>query len=272
MSQILIVLAVIVLAVALRSFRHPLSRKGSAICILVASYLTMYFITGSHVAGIAGVLMWFLLPWIELLTRIRKMRLPVHKQLEKQAPPNARRFPSLEEITNEIENEDFEHVSDSGWNWEHVSQFYRIFYRKSDRLQATICFTEQDSVAYAYIALNSRTEKGETLRTWNFPFSSTMKIAPDVKMNRVSSAESFGALLGSHQKFLESLGVNLDSLCDDRPELIPQLIEKETGQQIRHNLDRGLIELAEQPDMFRYSWRGLFFLYGQLVKDLVKLS
>lgn len=272
MSQILIVLAVIIAAIAFRSFQNPIIRKCGAIGILVASYLTAYFLTDSHIAGIGGALIWFLLPWIELLTRIRKMRLPFHKSLEKQPPPNSRRFPTLEEITDEIEAEGFEYVSDSGWNWEHVSQFYRIFYRASDKMQATICFTEQDSVAYAYITLNSRTASGRIYRTWNFPFSNTMKLAPEVKLNRSAVASSFSDLLENHRQFLDGISVSQDELTDNDPELIPQLIEKETGQQIRHNLDHGLIELAEQPDMFRYSWRGLFFLYGQLVKDLVKLS
>ncbi|NNE93241.1 MAG: hypothetical protein HKN23_16480, partial [Verrucomicrobiales bacterium] len=181
-------------------------------------------------------------------------------------------FPTLEEITDEIEEEGFEYVSDSGWNWEHVSQFYRIFYRAEDRLQATICFTEQEAVAYAYITLNSRGEDGRVFRTWNFPFSNTMKIAPDVVINRAADADSFRDLLENHKQFLNACAVETQDLPEGDPELLPQLIERETGQQIRHNLDRGLIELAEQPDMFRYSWRGLFFLYGQLVKDLVKMS
>ena len=54
---------------------------------------------------------------------------------------------------------------------------------------------------------------------------------------------------------------------------LPGLIERETSEQIRHNLDCGLIAKSkEDPETFRYSWRGLFFLYRQVVKDMVKLT
>jgi hypothetical protein len=59
----------------------------------------------------------------------------------------------------------------------------------------------------------------------------------------------------------------------ENAEDLPKLIERETSEQIRHNLDCGLIApVREDPDTFRYSWRGLFYLYRQVVKDMVKLS
>ena len=47
--------------------------------------------------------------------------------------------------------------------------------------------------------------------------------------------------------------------------------EKHLGVGIKYNLEAGLIRLADKAGTFRYSWRGLFYLYFQLVKDMVKM-
>ncbi len=273
MNSLLLVLGVIVLSLALRSFAHPIVRKAGALAILVASYLVGYFLTGSHVAGVSGVLMWFLLPWIELLTRIRRLRLPRRKSLSHQAPPNARRFPHLPEFTDEVEAEGFEYVEDAGWKWDELQQFFRIFYDAGRKTQAAICLNEQQGLAFVFVSLTSRAADGTTYRTWNFPFSYTLKMAPDIRVNRVPNATSFTELLAEHRDFLQRQSVGPDDLVDENPETLPSRMEVETQVQISHNLDRGLIEpVSEDPEKVRYSWRGLFFLYGQLVKDMVKLS
>lgn len=273
MTQFLIVLGVVVLAFGLRSFSHPWLRKGGAIAILVASYLAAYFISGSHVAGVAGALMWFLLPWVELLTRIRKLRLPIRKELCHQSPPNSHRFPHLSDFTEEIEEQGFEHTDDAGWEWDSLKQFFRIFYHPEERIQAAICLNEQHGMAFVFVSLTSRTLDGRVYRTWNFPFSNTLKTAPEVTINRVPNAQSFEELLGEHRDFLERLAVKPGDLVAENPERLPAQIEVETQLQIRHNLETGLIAHdRDDPEKVRYSWRGLFFLYGQLVKDMVKLS
>jgi hypothetical protein len=47
-------------------------------------------------------------------------------------------------------------------------------------------------------------------------------------------------------------------------------MEQEVRGQIDHNLSRGIIR-ESGAGMFRYSWRGLFFLWTQVLKDMVKL-
>ena len=98
-------------------------------------------------------------------------------------------------------------------------------------------------------------------------------MAPEMEVNRVPDVESFGDLLQSHRDFLAERGMSDERLIAEIPDELPEQMEHETQVQIRHNLDHGLIETdAENPETVRYSWRGLFFLYGQLVKDMVKLS
>lgn len=273
MTSLFIVLGVFVLGMALRTFTAPWIRRLGALSVLAASYLAPYFLTGSHAAGVGGVLVWFLLPWIELLTRIRKLRLPKRKSLDHQSPPNSHRFPHLNEFTDEIEAEGFEYVEDAGWQWDDLEQFFRIFYHPDEKTQAAICLNEQQGMAFVFVSLTSRSDDGTTFRTWNFPFSYTLRMAPEIEVNRVPDVSSFATLLQSHREFLLARGLSGDQLVAEIPDHLPTQMEDETQIQIRHNLDRGLIETDEEnPETVRYSWRGLFFLYGQLVKDMVKLG
>lgn len=272
MTELFIILGVVVLSFALRSFSNRFLRKLGALGILAATFLVFYFPTKNVLAGVAGLLIWFLLPWVELLTRIRRLRLPINKTLEKQSPPGHGRFPALHEMTEEVEEEGFEYVIDSGWDWDGMNQFYRIFYKADSREQAAICLTEQEGLSWACMTLTSRTSDGTVYRTTNVPFSSPMKNAPDVNLNQQPFAEAFPELHKEHRAWIQRLGLEeSDFICED-PETLPGLIEQETGRQIKHNLEAGLIRLADKAGTFRYSWRGLFYLYFQLVKDMVKMS
>src|SRR6266566_1983376 len=100
-------LGVAVLSVALRSFQTSFSQKAGALGILISSYLAIYFITGSWILGLCAALSWLFLPWLEILTRIRALRLPKEKRLRPKTPPSYDTFPALSEITREIEDEGF---------------------------------------------------------------------------------------------------------------------------------------------------------------------
>ena len=171
MTSLFIVLGVLVLGFALRTFSSPWARRLGALCVLSASCLAIYFLTGSYLAGASAILAWFLLPWIELLTRIRKLRLPMRKTLDHQPPPSSRRFPHLNEFTDEIEALGFEYVEDAGWRWDDLQQFFRLFYHDGEKTQAAICLNEQREMAFVFVSLTSRSEDGRIFRTWNFPFA-----------------------------------------------------------------------------------------------------
>lgn len=271
MSELFIVLGVIILSFALRSFRIRFLRKVGAIGLLSATFLAFYFPTGSIAAGVGGLMIWFLLPWVELLTRVRQLRLPVHKTLEQQPPPGVSRFPAFGEMTEEIEEEGFEYVSDAGWKWEGMQQFYRVFYNPETREQAAICLTEQDDISWGCFMISTRCPEGFVYRTSNVPFSSPMASAPDVTVRREPETEFFPDLLESHRHWMDDLALDTGDFVAENPEKLTGLIELEAVRQIDHNLDSGLIRLSEKPGMFRYSWRGLFYLYFQLIKDMVKM-
>ena len=91
-------LGVAVLSIALRSYQTSFSQKAGALGILTASFLAVYFITNSLLLGVVAALSWLFLPWLEILTRIRALRLPKEKALRPKSPPSAEVFPTLDEI------------------------------------------------------------------------------------------------------------------------------------------------------------------------------
>ena len=84
-------LGVAVLSVALRSFQTSFAQKAGAMGILASTFLAVYFVSGSWVAGLGAALAWLFLPWLEILTRIRALRLPKEKALRRKVRP--RGFP-----------------------------------------------------------------------------------------------------------------------------------------------------------------------------------
>src|SRR5205807_10053430 len=90
-------LGVALLSVGLRSFPNSYSQKAGALGILVASFLDVYFITGSWVLGLTAAVSWLFLPCLEILTRMRALRLPKEKQLRPNILPSSDTVPALDE-------------------------------------------------------------------------------------------------------------------------------------------------------------------------------
>ena len=270
MRETLIVIGLVVLAVALRSARRNCIRKLGAITFLFASFCLFYFISGSLLVGGAGALLWFFLPWFELLTRIRRLRLPIENRLSHRPIPNPSFFPNATEAAAAMEEAGFEHVSDCGWEWDGMRQFFRLFWNPEERAVAAVCLCEQSDVAFAFISVTSHDADGRIWRTTNFPFAPTLRCPPDVRWNHVPCGRNcFHQILGNHQEYLEALGVRTSQLLIPDPEEIEQMIEAEMKRQVEHNLATGIIRLTGDGH-FQYSKRGLFFLWGQFIKDMVR--
>src|SRR2546430_17628319 len=110
---VFITLGVAVLSVGLRSFQNSYLQKAGALGILAATYLAVYFITASWLWGFVAAVGWMFLPWLEILNRIRALRLPQEKQLRPKSPPSAATLPALSDITHDIEDEGLPHVRDA---------------------------------------------------------------------------------------------------------------------------------------------------------------
>jgi len=267
---LLLIVGTLLLGIALRSFQHLLLQKIGALAILATSFLIGYFISDSVLVGLLFVASWFFLPWLEILTRLRRLRLEENKNLRRKTPPSAEIFPQLEELTEEIEKEGFVQAEDLGWAWESQFQFFRLFYHEQDRTQAAICLIEQDGMAFYYLSLSSRGRNGEIWTTWNYPFFYSLQFAPQWKVNRVKAHLSFYQMNESHQEFLDSMAVLEEDLMELSPEEMAGGIQNDLRLQISHNLTTGLLRRNAEGEI-RYSWRGLMFVWLQFLRDSVRL-
>ena len=267
---LLLTLGVAVLSVALRSFHTSFAQKAGALGILTASFLAVYFGTGSFLFGFFGALSWLFLPWLEILTRIRALRLPKEKSLRPKSPPSSDVFPTFDEISREIENERFVHVTDAGWDWEDYRQFFRLYYKEEDRAQATICLNEQHDLSFYYLRISSRAKDGTIWTTWNYPLSYGLKLTPQFRINRQRPDQSFWQLYQSHREFLRHNNVQtsvIDALDEERVQLE---IENDLRDQIAHNIEKGVLIQTAGGEV-KYSWRGMVYLWCQFLLDLVRL-
>jgi len=270
-SNLLLILGAAVLSLALRSFYHPALRKLGAIGVLATSFLAGWRLTGYWMIGAFCGASWLLLPWLEILTRIRRLTLPLEKTLRHKTPPNSEIFPALHEITEEIEGEEFEHVSDAGWDGEDYAQFYRIFYKSKERTQTAICLIDQHDVAFFYLSISSRAKDGTLWTTWNYPFSYSLKLVPQWRVSRLRGDQTFLQIYQSHRHFLDQNRVRLEDLEDFDAEQIQSEIEKDLRAQITHNIAAGVLTQNAAGEI-RYSWRGMIFIWFQFLRDLVRLS
>ena len=271
LRESLVLVGVVMLAVGLRSSRIAIPRKLGAVAFLAAGFLFFYFLTDCWWCGFFGVIPWFFLPWIELFTRIKKMRLPMENRLRHRVVPDPSFFPNAREAAIGMEEEGFEHVDDCGWEWSGMQQYFQIYWHPEERAEAAVCLCEQNDVAFAFISITSRDCKGRILRTTNFPFSPTLKCPSGMCWNHVPcERNSFHQILEDHRRFLKKIKIDQDSLRIPDPENIENEIEAEMRDQIQHNLDAGIIRMSGNSH-FEYSGRGLFFLWGQFVKDMIRL-
>lgn len=273
MDTFLIVAGVWLAGTALRTYTKAWLRKPGALLYLVATYLAGYFMSGgSHLAGALAAAGWFLLPWLEILVRVRALRLPIHKTLSNRYPPSRDDFPHLRELTAEVEEAGFEMLEDTGWDGGEVRQFLRLFYMPEKRLQATISLNQQRGAGIVYCSLTSRTADGRTFTTTDYPFSNTMPHAPGMQVQQLPWAGTIPALLESHTAWLAGNGVRLpEDAMEIEATTLTERLSDELQRQIRHNLNRGILK-ESGGGMFRYSWRGCFYLWRQFVKDMVRLA
>ena len=271
MSDFLLILGCALLCIALRSFTNPYLHKLGTFCVLGTSFLAGSLLTGAWEIGFFCAASWLLLPWLEILTRVRHLRLPTSKQLKHRQPPTFDEFPILDDLTGAMKDEGYSQVDDLGWDWDDHRQFFRIFHHEETRSYATICLIEQEETAFFYITVSSRGTDGTIWTTWNYPFSFSMKPIPELKINRVRGYRSVLEIMTSHQSFLDKNRVQRESLSLSRPEEIQGEIQRDLQNQISHNLSVGLL-LPTNEGTVRYSWRGMFFIWVQFLRDFVRIS
>ena len=271
LSNLLLILGVAALSLGLRSFHSVALQKLGALGIMATSFLIGFLLTGMWAVGIFCASTWLMLPWLEILTRIRRLTLPLEKNLRHKNPPNHDLFPALDELTDEVTGEGFTLVDDAGWDWQDYQQFFRLFYKEVERTQAAICLIDQQDIAFYYLSLSSRAKDGKIWTTWNYPFSYSLKLVPNWRVNRVRGDQSFLQLYESHRDFLRRNGVIIPDLEPLNPDAIQEEIQRDLRSQVAHNLAVGVLK-QDPSGAVRYSWRGMLFIWLQFLRDFVRLS
>ncbi|MGB8463748.1 MAG: hypothetical protein WCE49_02260 [Terrimicrobiaceae bacterium] len=270
-SHLLLIFGVAVLGAALRSFQSPLLFRLGTLGVIATSFLAGWLLGGSVTLGVVLAASWLLLPWLEILTKVRRLRLPMEQRLEPRTPPTRSLFPGFQAITEEIEDLGFVHLEDIGWDYEENRHFYRIFHQPESRTQASICLSEQHHLAFHYLTITSRTKDGRVFMTWNYPFSYGLKLQPHLCTNRHPGDGPFAEIHAAHERFLSSRDVDPAELLDPSPEETIRTMQNEMRAQITHNIALGL--LVQDGDHFiRYTMRGMLYLWFQFLRDLFRLS
>lgn len=271
LQQILYVAAALVFAIACRSFDNRFIQKLGWFALLGASYLAGFYLSGGqHLGGLVCVGAWFMLPWLEIIFRVRRLRFPIKSEIKHRFPPSREVFPELGDLSSEAEDAGFTEVGDTGWQWSQTDHFMRLFYHAEKRIQAAIALAQQGDFGFSYVSLTSRSNDGITYTTTNYPFAATMKHSPKQRLNRYTHAASFEDLLERHETFLHQQGISVEELALQDTEYLHAYIERDMSAQIDHNITAGVIEPTGNGE-FRYSWRGCFFLYWQVVKDMLRV-
>lgn len=272
MRESLTIIGILLIGMALRSCHRRIFRKCGALVYLLASGVAVYFISGNIPLSVASIFTWFFLPWIELGSRVRKLRLPLVNHLQEERRPRLQHFPEAAHNIDELKELNFEHSSDYSWNWADAAQHYSFYWHPEERAVVIVCLCKQSNIAFSYITITSRSCNGKLYRTSNFPFSPTLKNSPSIAWNQIACRHcSLEQSLNKHKQFIQKKGDSLDNLIIPNPDIFNEEMENNMAMQIQHNIDLGIIAPTTN-GKFRYSFRGLFFLWKQFIKDMIRLS
>ncbi len=269
-ANLLLVMGVAVLGLALRSLGHPLLFRLGSWIIVGASFFAGWLMTSSVLVGVLLAVSWFFLPWIEIIFRLRKVRLPLERFLESQTPPSRTVFPGFNELTDEVEAEGFHHVADVGWEDDHIHQFYRVFRDQTSTTQACICLAEQGDLAFFYLTLTSRTPAGRAFLSWNYPFAYGLQFSPMVRLNRLPSSKTFAEMTREHLRFLREEGIADGAMEKFDEQQIVGVMQNDLQRHVRHNLEVGILT-KDGDNLIRYTFRGMVFLWLQFLRDAVRI-
>ncbi|MFZ9932255.1 MAG: hypothetical protein ACO3YO_02680 [Chthoniobacterales bacterium] len=271
MNEILLFIGLVVLTAAFLSYAHPVLRRLGILSVGVTSFAAGYLLSRSVWIGAACAAAWLFLPWVEILLRVRKLRLPLRKQLRQSTPPSRDMFPELSDLSDEIEAAGFEHVADLGWDMDGYRQFLRLFAHPDKREEAAITYVEQNQLGFHFASVTSRGSAGDVFTTWNCPVSSSLKTPPTVHLHRVAGEATFKTLVAGHGEFLGAQGPAGADLQPVDPDKVRAAVERDMETQMQHNIREGLLEPADDGHG-RYSWRGMLYLWWQFVRDIFRFS
>jgi hypothetical protein len=212
-----------------------------------------------------------LIPLIEILFRVRQLRLPMKRQLRKTAGLPGDTETGLQSVSKEIREQEFCEIDDLAWQHEYFTQYLRLFFHVEKRCQAVFHLHEQGEILMTFVSLTSRLPDGRQYMTWNNPLAHSLKDVPQKHLQRCEDATSFEELLASHEDWLLSHGVKSEDCVALDAEALVERLDIEFAQQLDWNVEQGILEPSGE-GFSRYSLRGCMFLYGRSLRDFIRLS
>lgn len=271
MNGWMLFIGLLVLAMACLSYGNLWLRRAGIVCIGLVTFAAGYLPTGNVWVGAGCASAWLLLPWVEILLRVRNLRLPLRKELRQAPPPPREAFPELEDLSDDVEAAGFEHVADLGWEMDGYRQFFRLFAHEGRREEAAITYVEQNQLGFHFMSITSRSSDGGVFTTWNCPVSSSLKTPPSVRLHRASGESEFAGVRSEHEGFLNRSGLTPEGLSPIDPEEVRASVERDMEAQMQHNIREGLLRPADQGHG-RYSWRGMLYLWLQCLRDIFRFT
>lgn len=243
-------------------------RRLSVWLVLAALGLALWFISESWIMTVLGLACWFLIPMGQAFYFSRNLKYSIARALVKERLE----FEEIEdwtEINQEFRKEGFVLFGEYTLKPSPVDYGFRLFQRTNSEANqvAAIGLVRQGVMSLTYLLIVTKDTDGVLWVTWDFPLSYGLKMPPQIQIYRCMEAETFSELLIQHHAFLKLNEVTETTLSPEPSSLIDQLF----GETMRYNLEIGLLRACEQSkgDIY-YSWRGTFFILGQVLRQMVK--
>ncbi len=255
-------------------FRQPSNkaRKLALLLFWIGSGIGIYFLTGNIGWGILTLLLWIMVPLTEILVVLRKLRVPPDRQLRDASPPIAE-FPTLREITREYEDLGFEKVDDCDLTPHFHETYYRLFHHPKFPAHGVIGFISQGEVGFSFHCFFSEEANGKLWLTWDYPLTYGLKTPPHIAIYRQTETQSIEELWGEHQAFLKINGLLESNLLrTSSVEEVRGRLSRLLKVQLEFNVQEGILfpEISKDLPHLRYSWRGIWFVTRQMIRDLVR--
>jgi len=272
LHQFLICLAIALAGLGLFQQPSNKARKVALLLFWLGSGMGIYFVTEQVGWAIFVLLAWILLPLTEILFVLRKLRVPQERQLRDAAPPTTE-FPMLRDITREYEALGFKKVDDCDLTPHFHETHYRLFHHPTEAAHGVIGFISQGEIGFSFHAFFSEQSNGKIWLTWDYPLTYGLKTPPNIAIYRVSESETIELLWQEHQAFLKANGVHESELLPAPAlEEVRAPLSRLLKAQLEFNVQEGILlpEVSQEIQHLRYSWRGIWYVTRQMVRDLVR--
>ncbi len=272
MKQLLVTISVIMFGLALKSSRVKCLKKLGTLCYLFASGLIGFFITCNVYAGIFCSVIWLFFPWLELLITVNKKERLIKNKLQQGRMKCGNFFPEVSCLEYSFGENGFKLYEECGWEFGESYEHYCCFWNAEKKCLAVICHRIERCTTFSYLKLFSIQDSGTIWQTSNFPFSSTLKSPDEFKLNHVTAgAKSCPKnMMYLHELALYNSNIKVDSLVSISSDEVINFTEKYLEGQINFSIEKGIIKKISDTH-FNYSFKGLCFLWIQILKDLFRL-